>query len=212
MHSRKRITLLDNRRFGRGQLVKPLANLVFCGELSREPHIRRMVPGLRLKKPTVIITQLRVGHMLAKKSKSLTASGLDEPRDEQSIDSSPRLVSPHKLMKSGAIRAGRQLAEPNPPPVEQVEHHPKMLELLLHDLCHRPREIGVIHVGKKKIHRGTRRLLLTVGMVDEHDLEIGIDLGKPPGAGRRLKAQHVFLVDASKIGCRIAVPMTAGSS
>ena len=52
-----------------------------------------------------------------------------------------------------------------------------MFELLVHDLGHRPGEVDVVDIGEQQVHRHTRGLLLTVGMVDEHLVEMGVDLG-----------------------------------
>jgi hypothetical protein len=191
MHPWKVVTFFNDRGFSECQLFETLTHLFLRCERSRKPYIRRMVPGLRLKETTVKIPKLGVLHMLAKERKTLAASGLDEAGHEQPVDGSARLLSPNQLVKSRPVGARREFAKRNPSAVEQVEHHPKVLKLLFHDLGHRPREIGVVHVRKKKVHGGACRLLLAVRMVNEHEIEVSIHLNKPAGTGRRLKTQHL---------------------
>ena len=61
--------------------------------------------------------------------------------------------------------------------LEEIEDEPEVFELLVHDLGHRPGEVDVVDIGEQQVHRHARGLLLTVGVVDEHLVEMGVDLG-----------------------------------
>ena len=64
------------------------------------------------------------------------------------------------------------------------------IELLVNDLCHRPRQLGVLHIGEQQVHRHARRLLLAVRMVDQQQIEMLLDLLQPPLRSWAMEAQH----------------------
>jgi hypothetical protein len=86
-------------------------------------------------------------------------------------------------MKAVAVLAGFDATKANSPPREELDHHVKMFELFVDNLGHLAAQLDVFHIVKNQIERSACRFLLAVRVVDEHFLQIGINLGKPTRVG-----------------------------
>ncbi len=190
MHARLRVADLDDLGLAGGEFVQPIAHDVLRLEVAGQADVGGMVAGFRLEEAAVKVAELRGGDVVGQKRKPLAAASLDQAGDEQPVDGSLRLGLPDKVVQPWSVAARRELFEANAAPLEQVEHEPKVLEFLVHDLRHRPGERHMVDVGKKQVHRHACGLLLAVGVVDEHIIEASVDLGEPAGGGGGLEAQH----------------------
>ena len=146
-----------------------------------------MVSGLRFKQASPEVAQLPIGDVVAEEGEALAAAGLDEPGDKQPIDGPGRLLAAHQALKPGAIRRRGELPKPDPAALEEIEHHPEMLQLFFDDLRHRPRQWQAIDIRKEEIHRHAGGLLLAMGVVDEELLEMPLHLRKPAPGCRLLQ-------------------------
>ena len=116
------------------------------------------------------------------------------PATSKPIDGPSRLVFAHQFMQLRAVPARRQLVEPNAAAVEDRPDLVKVVELFLHDLGHRPGQLGVLDVGEEQVHRHAGRLLLAVSMVDEQEIEPRRHLGEPAVGRGGVQVQHFCMI------------------
>ena len=82
-----------------------------------------------------------------------------------------------------AVGAGLQFVEPYAAILQDFQDHVKMFKFLRDDFCHLFTELPVVDVVEHQIHRGRRRFLLTVSVIDQNIAEVRVDLSQPAIGG-----------------------------
>ena len=69
------------------------------------------------------------------------------------------------------------------PDGEVVADPAEVLQLLADNFRHLAAQLEILHIVKDQIQRRPSRLLLAVGVIDEHFVEMGVDLPQPAIVG-----------------------------
>ncbi len=192
MHARKRTSLADDLGFLGGQLVESNANGFARCELLGKADIGRVVPRLTLEQAGVEIGQFGVSitDMVAEQTEAFAAAGLDQRRDQQSIDGSVRFVGSNQGVEAATIGPRGEPAEFDAPFVQQMQHHLEVFEFLFDNPRHLATNLAILGIGVHQIHRGRRRLAFAVGMIDQDFVQVLVDLDEPTSGRFRLQVEH----------------------
>ena len=170
--------------------MQPFVHLVVGREVAGRAHVGGVVAGLGFEEAAVEPPQRVVRHVLGEQREAFAAACLDQRCDEQPVDRAVWLVATDEVVQRLRIAARGELAETDAAMRQQVEDQAEVIELLGDDLRHGSRDGRAVDVGEEEVHRHAGGLLLAVRVIDEHLVEVPIDLGEPPGGRRGGEAEH----------------------
>src|SRR3989442_8128124 len=184
----------EHGRLVQGELAEAGAHMRVRGDRPRELDVGLMVPRLGGEEPAVEPREPGVVERLGEEPHALAAPRLDERRAEERVDQAlglARAAGPHELAR---IRARHLVAERDAPRGELRQHRLEVAELLARELRERQQQLAPLGVLEEEAHRGGRRLLLAVGVVEEDLVEVRARTHHPRGTRRGREAQHGALL------------------
>ena len=164
--------------------------------------------------PRVEFAQVSLPQVLGQERQPFLAAQLDQGRHQEPVEEALRTWMPDLSLQSLRVRIAGVAAQPEPTPLENVQHLAQMAGLLAGEPRHRARQTGHVGEGGKHRERVRRRLLLAVRVVDEHLVEALDGQARPPGRCSREELHGVLLSHAKRargkakrypVGMRIGV-------
>jgi hypothetical protein len=167
------------------ELTQASTDLKTWHEFRREIDVDSMVPGFCREELSIKVGELSICKPVGQDSESLAAPRFDQGAAQELIHESRRFETARGTEQAPRVGA-RALASKRNSPFGQHRQDPaKVLELFR---C-KPRKglekRGVVPTAKEQRYRRACGLLLAVGMIDQHLIELSKDPGQPVGAGRR---------------------------
>lgn len=194
MHAGLGFALVDEVGFGGGESGKAGADLFFGEEVFGEADVGAVVAGFGFEEAAVEVGQFTVGECIAEEGKTFAGAGFDEGGDQEAIDSAVGLVFADQLVQAGGVGRGTELVEADAAAVEDGADLMEVVKLLVDDLGHGAGQVGLLDVGEEQVHGHAGGFLFAVGVVDEEEVEMGLDLVEPAGGGWCCKAKHAVIL------------------
>jgi len=151
---------------------------------------RRRVRTWAAGAPAVKARERGIVERLGKEPHALAAPRLDERRAEERVDQAFGLARTHGLHELPGVRARHLMAERDAMRRELCQHLLEVAELLARELRERHQQLPPLGVLEEEAHRGGRRLLLAVGVVEEDLVEVRARTLDPRATRRGREAQH----------------------
>lgn len=197
-----------SRRDGVGlplhHMVEPLAHFAVAVDLARQLDVERVVTGFGGQQPAIQGLKRRVVEDVRQQREPLAAASLDRRTAEQQIQEPAGLARPRHLMQTAGVWRRTLPGEADAKPGELAEHRLEVAQLFTRELREWRLEVGVLRIAKQQVHRGARRLLLAMGMVEQDLREVFPGPTAPVGICRERKPQHVPILLLSRHGSSAA--------
>lgn len=192
MHPRQGRTERQNLGLFRGQLVESLADLIAALKSFGQLDVGRVMPGFTLEQAGVKVGQFRIaaGDVFAEQTKSLATPRLNQRCNQQTIHGTLGFAGTHQGIETSTVGTGSKPSKGDSPAFQQGQDQFKMLQFFGDDRGHLATKLTILRIGVHQVHRGRGRLALTMGVIDQHLVEVLIHLDEPAGSGWRLEMQH----------------------
>ncbi len=199
MDRRAHRQLLQEARLGRSELRTAARGLLGRGLQGHLPE-QLAVTGLGGRQPGIEVAQVGIGQVLRQKRQTFLAAQLDQRGHQEAVEEAlgPRL--PHERLQGLRVGVARIAPEPEPAPIEDLEHLGQVAGLLAGEPRHRAREAGDVGEGGEHGKRVRRRLLLAVRVVDQHLVEAKGGQAHPGGRSgcKKVHGRACFAREAAR--------------
>ena len=186
MDRRSHRELVEDARLRRRELRRARrGSLRRC--LARELPEQLAVSCLGGGQTRVEVAQLGRGEVRGEQREPLFAAQLDERRDEQPVEEPLGARLPDVRLQRLRVRIARVAPQPQAAAVEELQHLREVARLFASEPRHRARQPRDVRKRRQHRERLGRRLLLAMGVIDQHLVEAGD--GQPDPGGRRLRQQ-----------------------
>src|SRR3989442_4254081 len=149
-----------------------------------------MVARLGGEEPAVEARERGIVERLGKEPHALAAPRLDERRAEERVDQAFGLARTDGLHELPGVRARHLMAERDAMRRELCQHLLEVAELLARELRERHRQLPPLGILEEEAHRGGRRFLLAVGVVEEDFVEVRARTLDPRAIRGGRQAEH----------------------
>src|SRR5256886_8604352 len=149
-----------------------------------------MVARLGGEEPAVEARERGIVERLSEEPHAFAAPRLDERGTEERVDQAFGLARAHGLHELPGVRARHLMAERDAARRELGQHLLEVAELLARELRERHRQLPPLGILEEEAHRGGRRLLLAVSVVEEDLVEVRARTHDPRATRRGREAQH----------------------
>ena len=160
----------------------------------RQPEEELLVAILAPGELSVESPELGIGERPGEERESLAAPGLDDRCHEEPIQLPLRGGGSHQRLERLGIRVTGITAQRQPPPLEELEHPGEVPALLACEPGHVRRESRDVRVRLEQRQGVCRRLLLAVGVIDEHRVEVLERVRQPLLPGLTAEGHAVAIV------------------
>ena len=174
-------------RSRRGQVVLPV-------HPRRQPEEELLVAILAPGELSVEPPEIGIGECPGEQREPLAAPGLDDRCHQQPIQLPLRGGGPHQRLERLGVRVPGIAAQREPSPLEELEHPGEMPALLACEPGHVGRESRDVGVRLEQRQGVRRRLLLAVGVIHEHRVEVRERVRQPPWPGLTAEGHAVAIV------------------
>jgi len=154
----------------------------------REPEEELLVTILAPRELCVEPPEIGVGELTGEERESLAAAGLDDRRHQEAIQLPLCGGRSHEGLECLRIRISRIATQRESSPLEQLQHPGEVTALLACEPRHVRRQSWDVRIRLEQREGIRRRLLLAVGVVHEHLVEVRERVRQPPGS--RLAAER----------------------
>src|SRR5438552_1885406 len=184
----------EHGRLVQGELAEARAHTGVRRDRGRELDVGLMVARLGGEEPAVEPRERGVVERLGKEPHAFAAPRLDERGAEERVDQAFGLARTDGLHELPGVRARHLMAERDATRRELSQHLLEVAELLARELRERHQQLPPLGVLEEEAHRGGRRLLLAVNVVEEDLVEVRARTLDPRATRRGSETQHGALL------------------
>src|SRR5579862_4368420 len=174
----------EHRRLVPCELGEPGADVGAVRDRLGERQVRRVMARLAREETAVERAEIVLCERLRQETQALAAARLDERETEQRVEEARRLVRAHRRHQPLGVRARDETPEAEAPLRERGQDLLEVEQLLAREPGERREQGLLLGIAEEEADRRGRRLLLAVGVVDEHLVERR-DGTRPPAGNRR---------------------------
>lgn len=140
-------------------------------QILRQAHEQQMMACLGDAETVVELAQTIISETGAEQTEAFGGTRLNQCRHQQAVEQTARLA--HLLQQLLGVGIAAIPTQMQSTTMQQSDNLLKVTQLLLGQLTHRPHQVIVLGVGTEQSHGCGRGLLLAVGVVVQHRVEIG---------------------------------------